>query len=176
MTPNPNIDRSHRSSTTRSSLRSSIGSEFLGTASIASTPDIIDTDTADYRAVTWNPVASIQTYGSNKFQDELDAIDHESELFTKEDLFLEAASQSSSNKLDPPEVTQAIDTLVPFWDDVVKTTATDGSSTTDELSSSNSVSEDDVEPCEEHYRVPPAEDKVAEQQIVVRESPSDPPD
>ena len=178
MTPNPNIDRSHRSSTTRSSLRSSIGSEFLGTASIASTPDIIDTDTADYRAVTWNPVASIQTYGSNKFQDELDAIDHESELFTKEDLFLEAASQSSSNKLDPPEVTQAIDTLVPFWDDVVKTTATDGgcSSATDELSSSNPVSEDDVEPCEEHYRVPPAEDKVAEQQIVVRESPSDPPD
>lgn len=142
------------------------------------TADVTDTDTADDRAVTWNPIASVQTM-DNQFKDELDAVDRESEQFTKEDLLLEAASEMSSSKLDPPEVTEAIDTLVPFWDDVVKTTAADSgsSSTTDELSSSNTGgSEDDVEPCEEHYRVPPLEDKVVEQQIVVLESPSDPPD
>jgi ATP-dependent RNA helicase DDX18/HAS1 len=75
---------------------------------------------------------------------------------------------------DPPEVSQAIHALVP-WEEVDEGfKKTDESSSTAELSDPPS-DESDVEPCEEHYRIPPAKEEpvVLEQQIVCR---SDPPD
>jgi ATP-dependent RNA helicase DDX18/HAS1 len=167
---------SHRSSTTRSStftadlesLRLSLTSEADPTLQPAS---------------AWNPIASIQSSGFFGFGDELELSD--GEAGDNEPRVDDAgddndARDSRDNKgrgLDPPEhIGQCA--LVPWRelqdnDDGGRSLKkADGSSATEALSSSCDE-EDDVEPCEEHYRVPPAKEEVLLDAIVCR---SDPPD
>lgn len=147
---------SHRSSTTRSSS-TDLESYRLSLAS--------DVDPIEYHpASTWNPISSIQSSGFFHFStEELEALDRQSD-----------DDDEDRKRRDPPEVSQAIHALVP-WEEVDEGfKKTDESGTTAELSDPPS-DESDVEPCEEHYRIPPAKEEpvVLEQQIVCR---SDPPD
>ena len=173
---------SHRSSATRSytdllSLTSDVDAALLHPAS------------------TWNPISSIQSsflFTAEELED-LDCEDDSGEG-GDEDLFMQVAlsavnidgnNSSSDRGQDPPEAAEP--SALVTWEEKTQTTSclkkTDDSSTTEELSdppSSSSYSdESDIEPCEEHYRVPPAREEqhestttVLHQEIVCR---SDPP-
>ena len=132
-----------------------------------------------YRASAWNPICSVQSSGSNLSTEEFEEI----ELEIQEDELVEN-EVAVDRPEDPPEVNEAIHALVP-WDDAAandnekndlkkNVKAEDGSSTTDELSDPPS-DESDIEPCEEHYRIPPAKDEgeIMAQEIICR---ADPPD
>ena len=78
---------------------------------------------------------------------------------------------------DPPEISEAMHALVPWeekaaHDDSNGFRNTDNSGTTEEMSDPPSDASD-VEPCEEHYRIPPAKEEVLHQEIICR---TDPPD
>ena len=120
----------------------------------------------DYQSVSkWNPIASVQSFAYTNFpSDDLDAIDKEAD---------------QADKLDPPDINDLYDALVPY-DQVDKTpskellSSSSGSGTTEELTDplSDEEEEEDFEPCGENYRIPRAVEEVPAQ-LLLRKDPPD---
>ncbi|KAL7517539.1 hypothetical protein ACHAWX_002463 [Stephanocyclus meneghinianus] len=158
---------SHRSSH-RSSGRSSLDPDSFR---MSLTDSTIDQTVYYHPASAWNPIASIQSSGFLNFVGpELES--------SAADLDVRYTRQ------DPPDAEEVYD-LVP-WEEAPSDNRlgeSAGSGTTEELTDPLSeAEEEDFEPCEEHYRIPQADEEVPEQpqhkqpQELVCRSKHDPPD